>query len=385
MSVRPRPDQPVYPVGSRRLSLLDLLETFLDPAHFERGISRYSDLHVKVGEAVRYRYDGDLVAVEGAATVTAEMAEVLIGAMLEPADAGRLAARPPVDVDCAYAWPERSLNFRVNAFRDKEGLAAAIRVLPAWIPPVDQLGFPDPRVPRDIVAAQQGFVIVTGVTGSGKSTTIASFLQHITQHRPVRVITLEDPIEYALPTGRALVSQREVGRDVTSFSEGLRSALREDPDVIFVGEVRDRETASLALTAAETGHLVVTTLHTRDSKGAITRLLDLFPAERGKELASQLSFALGWVIAQRLVERAGGKGRRVAFEVLRNTVGVSNIIRTGNWQQIYSMLETQQREGMTTLEKHLTELALTGEITPEEAARQANDVATVQRLLNAGR
>jgi len=196
------------------------------------------------------------------------------------------------DVDAAYDWAGRQASFRLNAFTDRDGLAAVVRVLPRVVPPPSGLGFPEDRVWKEITEAQSGLVLVTGITGSGKSTTVASLLQQINRTRPVRIITLEDPIEYVLGDEAGMVSQRQVGRHVGSFAAGLRSALREDPDVIFVGEMRDRETVALALTAAETGHLVFSTLHTRDARGALSRIVDLFPAERTRELCSQISFSL---------------------------------------------------------------------------------------------
>jgi twitching motility protein PilT len=230
------------------------------------------------------------------------------------------------------------------------------------------------------VEAHQGLAIVTGITGSGKSTTIASLLQYVNRTRHVRIITLEDPIEYVIEDDKALVSQRQVGIHVPSFADGLRSALREDPDVIFVGEMRDRETAGLALTAAETGHLVVSTLHTRDARGALSRIVDLFPAERARELCSQLSFSLTWVIAQNLLNRKDGSGRVPAMEVLRNNKAVANLIRTGAWHQIDSTLETQGKDGMITLERHLAELVKAGVVSREEAIRYVGDSSFSSRL-----
>jgi twitching motility protein PilT len=326
------------------------------------------------------RLDGDLLPMRDAEPLTLPAFEGLVHPLLTDPQIARLARRPPEDVDAAYDWRERGVSYRLNVFVDRDGPACVIRVLPRTVPSPAKIGFPDERVWRDVVSAQQGLVLVTGITGSGKSTTIASLLQEINRSRPVRMVTLEDPIEYVLADERALISQRQVGSHVESFSAGLRSALREDPDVIFVGEMRDRETAGLALTAAETGHLVVSTLHTRDTRGALSRIVDLFPSERFKELCSQLSFGISWVIGQKLVARADGRGRVVAMEVLRNNAAIANLMRTGNWQQIQSMIETQGKDGMNTLEKHLVELVATKAITREEAIRQANDPAIANRL-----
>ena len=233
---------------------------------------------------------------------------------------------------------------------------------------------------QEIVTLEQGLVIVTGVTGSGKSTTVASLLRRRARDRGERIITLEDPIEYVLEGDRALISQRELGTHLESFSGGLRSALREDPDVIFVGEIRDPETAALALTAAETGHVVLTTMHTRDARGAMTRLVDIFPMDRTNEICSQLSFSLHSVIAQKLVPRSDGKGRRVAMEVMVNHSSIANLISTGKWAQIPATLETHRKNGCITLDQHLKQLVEDGSVDMEAALRSANS-ASLQAML----
>ena len=241
----------------------------------------------------------------------------------------------------------------------------------------------DPQVVKDILNLRQGLVIISGITGSGKSTTIASILEELNRTAKMRVITLEDPVEYVMKADQCLISQREVGKDCRTFAGGLRSALREDPDVVFVGEVRDIETASLALSAAETGHLVVTTLHTRDAAGVISRIVDLFPAERNREIMSQLSFGLAYVIAQKLVPKADGSGRVPSFEILKNVPSIGNLIRTGNWHQIYATMQLAAKERMMTMEKHLQDLMRRGVITREMALRYANDASQIQTDKNA--
>ena len=298
----------IYRVGDRQCGLLDLLELFLRKEFLEDGVARVSDLHLKSGQPARFRLDGDLITVPGAAPLTDPIMEGLLTPVLGEEAMANLRKRPPEDVDASFEWSERATSFRLNAFVEREGLACVFRVLPREVPQPQDLGFPSDQVWREIVGMKQGLVLVTGITGSGKSTTIASFLRHIGRTRAVRVITLEDPIEYILPTDKALVSQRQVGVHVGSFAGGLRSGLREDPDIIFVGEMRDRETTALALTAAETGHLVLSTLHTKDAKGALSRIVDMFPPERFKELCSQLSFSLSWVVGQKLVMRMDGRG-----------------------------------------------------------------------------
>jgi len=370
----------VYRVGERLCGMLDLLGFFLREEFFEGGVPRVSDLHLKSGQPARLRVDGELIPVTGATALTDEIMATLLTPVLGEKRMAGLRRQPPQDVDASFDWADRSTSFRINAFVEREGLACVFRILPREIPQPKDLGFPTDLAWREIVEMNQGLVLVTGITGSGKSTTIASLLRHIGRHRAVRLITLEDPIEYIMPNERALVSQRQVGLHVGSFAEGLRSGLREDPDIIFVGEMRDRETAGLALTAAETGHLVFSTLHTKDAKGALSRIVDLFPPERFKELCSQLSFSLSWVIGQKLVNRANGRGRRPAMEILRNTPAMSNLIRNGVWQQIESSIETQAREGMITMEGSLIQLVEKGEITPEEALRHVNNPSIRSRL-----
>jgi len=370
-------DTRIYRVGDRESSMLDLLRRFVEEGYRQGGVWRLSDLHLKVGEPARYRFDDAVEPLPGAAPLSEPVLRRLIYPLLDERQRQRLERSPPLDVDAGYDMGGDGPSFRINVFHDRDGLACAIRVLPKAIPAVETIGFPDERVWREIVEMRQGLVIVTGITGSGKSTTVASLLQHVNRNRPVRIITLEDPIEYVLLSERAMISQREVGRHLGSFDDGLRAALREDPDVIFVGEMRDRETTALALSAAETGHLVLSTLHTRDARGAITRIVDMFPRERVQEISTQLSFGLSHVIAQKLVPRADGAGRRVAMEVLKNILPIANLIRSGRWQQIYSALESHRRAGTITLERHLAELVREDEVTLEVARRYANDPSLV--------
>jgi twitching motility protein PilT len=346
-------------------------------------MSRYSDMHLKVGHPVSFRYDGDLRPVSEGAPLTQEIVQALLYPMLREEHWNRLQNEPFSDIDAAWEWPEKGIAFRLNIFHDRDGVAAVIRALASEVPPLDEIGFPDEAVWQDICRLQNGLVLLTGNTGSGKSTTIASLANHINEHRPVRIISLEDPIEYVFKSKAALFSQRELGRHIPSFAAGLKSALREDPDIILVGEMRDRETISLALTAAETGHLVFSTLHTRDCQGAITRIIDMFPAERTKEMSTQLSMSLSYVICQKLVSKNGG-GRCVAMEILKNTLPVANLIRTGALQQIATMLETQSKDGMMTLEAHLKILVRKGIISVVEAMDSANDPAALQMLLSRG-
>ena len=374
------PNKKVYKVQGDLRSIIDLLHSFADPELEVDGMPRISDLHMKVGEPVRYRYDGQLETLDEGEVLTEELIRELIFPLISDAQRQSLKEDLCCDIDAGYEWAEQKINFRLNIFRDRDGIACVMRMLPKHIPEVDEIGFMNDEVWQNLVRLKQGLVLVTGVTGSGKSTTIASILDYINKSRKVRVITLEDPVEYVFPSEQALISQREVGRHVTSFVSGLRSALRENPDIIYIGEIRDTETAQLALSAAETGHLVLSTLHTKDVKGTFSRIVDMFPDSRGSEISAQLSFSLAYAISQKLLSRKTGLGRVPVFEVLRNNLGVANLIRSSKLHQIYGKMETSQGEGMNTLEQHLIQMVQRDLITKSEAIAHANDAAVVNRL-----
>ncbi len=367
--------EPVYectcPDGQRRtLSMMDLLRQFKQDEYMEGGMSRISDLHLKCGSPPYYRIDNEMVSWsdQDQDRLTDGLIRRLIKGMLSPDQRERLDDIAEIDASYSVA----GLSFRMNIYRDRQGIAAAIRVLPIQIPEIETIGFPDDYVWQHIVNLRQGLIIVTGITGSGKSTTLASLIERINTTRRCHVVTLEDPIEYTFTNKLAAISQRQVGRDTATFAGGLRAVLREDPDIILIGEMRDRETMQNALTAAETGHLVLTTLHTRDAKGVVPRIIDMFAEDRREEVAAQLSLCLTWVLAQKLVVKSDGLGRRVAMEILRNTSAVAALIRNNNIPQIYSAMQTGAREHMCTLEKCLADLCLEGKISPEEAERWAN-------------
>ena len=352
-----------------KVSILDMLTYFE-----EHGAMRVSDLHLKVGAPPTYRIDGDLVKIKGP-DVTSETAKQLIYPLLSEDNIHKLTREQ--SVDCSYRL--RSLQFRINVFKENDGIAAAIRALSLDVPTVEQIGFPN-NIWEDIVDRKHGLVLLTGITGSGKSTTIASLIHRINEKHACRVITVEDPIEYIYPQNRSIISQREVGKDVKSFLHGLRAMLREDPDVIFVGEMRDPETIAMTLMAAETGHLVFSTLHTRDAIGSVTRILDYFPAGRQSEVRNQMSLGLAYVISQKLVPKKDGTGRLAAMEILNNNYAVANLIRTGKIEQVYTQLQTKTRdlpdEKMMTMEKHLAILVKQGKIELLEAKKWANNIKT---------
>jgi len=366
----------VYPTENKgQLSIQDML------AYFEQmGTMRVSDLHLKVGAPPTYRVDGDLEKLKGP-VLTKEMAEQLILPLLSETNIDKL--RELHSVDCSYRLA--ATHFRINVFKENDGICAAIRALSTDIPTVESIGFPN-DIWKDIINRKNGLVLFTGVTGAGKSTTIASLINRIAEERACRIITIEDPIEYIFEQRHSLVSQREIGRDVSSFTDGLRSMLREDPDIIFVGEMRDAETIGMTLMAAETGHLVFSTLHTRDTAGTIMRVLDYFPPGRQNEVRNQLSLGLAYIISQKLIPRKDGKGRIAAMEILNNNYATANLIRTGKVEQIYSQLQTKTSdrydEKMIAMERHLARLVKAGKIDIDEARKWANNLTTFAEAMN---
>jgi len=372
---------PFYRAGLERLTFAEILESFVDPTKKSGNFHRISDMHVKIGLPVSFRTDDELIPIAKGTPITEEAMLHMLKILLSEKQLAQITdPDAPMDVDTAYEWLEHGVNFRLNVFRDRDGLAYVMRVLSSSIPLIQDVGLPSETIWKDITALKRGLVLVTGVTGSGKSTTISSLINHVNLTRKSRIITLEDPVEFIFKNESSMVSQRQVGQDVHSFSAGLKSALRENPDVIFVGEIRDTETATLALSAAETGHLVFSTLHTRDAKGALSRIVDMFPAEQAKFICLQLSFSLSYVLSQKLVPRMDASGRILVMEVLKNVPAIGNLIRTGNWQQVYSAMETQSREGMLTMEQHLLFLYQHGIISQESAIAYANDASLIERL-----
>ena len=357
----------IYPGSDGSLlSMIDLL------TYFEKqGAMRVSDLHIKMGTVPAYRVDGELVKLKGA-PITKELFEGLVFPLIGPKNIATL--RRETAVDCSYRLGE--IQFRINVFLENDGMAAAIRALGLDIPKPESIGFPNSAW-QDIVRRKHGLVLFTGITGAGKSTTIASLIERINENRACRIMTLEDPIEYIFKQKNSMISQREIGRDVDRFSAGLRAMMRQDPDIIFVGEMRDAETVSLTLTAAETGHLVFSTLHTRDAVGTITRILDFFPEGRQDEVRNQLSLGLAYVLSQKLLPRKDARGRGVAMEILNNNYAVANLIRKGKIEQIYSILQVKTQdqpiERMITLERHLAQLVKRGVVDLLEAQKWAND------------
>ena len=268
------------------------------------------------------------------------------------------------ELDCAYAIPGLG-RFRVNVFMQRKGLGGVFRVIPEKILTPQELNLPQSIM--DLIDVDRGLILVTGPTGSGKSTTLAALIHHINMTRESHILTVEDPVEFVHQNIKALVNQREVGSHTKTFANALKAALREDPDIMLVGELRDLETISLALTAAETGHLVFGTLHTNSAAKTIDRIIDVFPSGQQQQIRTMLSESLRGVVAQTLFSRADGQGRVAAYEILRNTKAIANLIRENKIHQIASMMQTGHSSGMVLFEKYIDDLVKTGKVSAADA------------------
>jgi twitching motility protein PilT len=322
-----------------------------------------TDLLITAGAPPLARVDGQLGPIEGAPKLTHDDLQQIVLGMLDPEHRAELLEKRQIDFSFNWAGVAR---LRANAFVQRGSLALSLRVIPYEIPTFDQLGLP-PVCDR-LVDLPQGLVLVTGPTGAGKTTTLASMIDSINTRRSVHIITIEEPLEYVHHHKRAAVNQREVGVDCHSFAEALRASLREDPDVLLVGEMRDLETIQTAITLAETGHLVFATLHTNDAAATIDRIVDVFPAERQDQVRVQVAGSLAAVISQRLLPRIGG-GRVAAFEVLIATYAVRNLVRDSKSAQLRNAIATGGEHGMQTLEASLSDLVARGLVTYEDACR----------------
>lgn len=324
-----------------------------------------TDIHIAADAPPLLRIDGNLIPVEGHAPYRAEDIERLAETMLPQDLQDQFLER--AQIDFSFSWEEHT-RFRGNMFRQQGAISLALRAIPRQIPTMEELLLPP--VLGQLCQRQQGLVLMTGPTGSGKSTTQAAMIGHINATQRRHILTLEDPIEYVHSHDRSLVSQREIGSDVLTFQDGLRAALREDPDVVLVGEMRDPESIATTLTVAETGHLVLATLHTNDASTALDRIIDVFPSGRQSQIRVQLAASLAAVVAQRLVPRVGG-GLIAAFEILLANSGSRGLIREGKTHQIRNVISQSVREGMQTLEQSLSVLVAHGLITYEDAVERA--------------
>lgn len=334
-----------------------------------------SDLHLQVGLPPILRVDGALVPVTGADALTEESVEALVFAILDEDQKQILLKDKEFDFSFAFGDLGR---FRVNAFHERGNLAAALRLIPNEVLTIEQLGLP--QIVNKFADYPRGLVLVTGPTGSGKSTTLAALVHKINNDRAAHIITIEDPIEFTHKSKKSVIVQREVHYDTYSFSAALRSSLREDPDVVLIGEMRDLETIAAAITIAETGHLVFATLHTNSASQSIDRMIDVFPPHQQPQIRAQLSNILMSIVSQRLVPSIGG-GRIAAAEILVATPAVRNIIREGKAHQLEAVIQTGAEFGMQSMDKTLVSLIHNGTISYDEARNYAVDLDELDRLM----
>jgi twitching motility protein PilT len=336
-----------------------------------------SDLHVTVGSPPVVRVRGKLEALEGAEPLDAETTQALLYRVLNTEQQKRLELERQIDL--AHAVPGLA-RFRVNVYFQRESLGAAFRQIPQDIKSLEELGLP--ATLHELTTKPRGLVLVTGPTGSGKSTTLAALIDEINRSRSEHILTIEDPVEFVHAHKRCIVNQREIGVDARGFGEALRAALRQDPDVILLGEMRDLETISTALTAAETGHLVFGTLHTQSAPGTIDRIIDVFPAEQQEQVRVQLATTLQGIVTQALLPTADGVGRVAALEILYPDDAVRNLIRQGKVEQVYSVMQTNTSRGMQTLEQALADLTVRGVITKDVAMGATSKPDQFESLLD---
>jgi len=354
-------------VVERDFALADALVRLLE--------SGASDLHLTAGARPAMRLHGELTQIADLDVLSSEVIRRTVYSILTQAQREKF--EESLELDFSYSLPGRA-RFRVNVYQQKESLGAAFRVIPFEIKTIEELGVPP--VVGNFSMLPRGFVLVTGPTGSGKSTTLAALVDMANRQRSDHIMTVEDPIEFLHSHKRCLVNQREIGQDTKSFGNALKHVLRQDPDIILVGEMRDLETISVALTAAETGHLVFATLHTQDAAQTIDRVIDVFPPHQQQQIRQQLAGALQGVICQTLCRTSDGKGRAVATEVLVATPAVRNLIREGKTHQIYSAMQAGAQHGMHTMDQHLAELVRSHRITYETGLEKCHHVEDFTRL-----
>ena len=338
-----------------------------------------SDLHLIPGYPAVMRLHGELSELDSH-VIGSDLIERLIAEFGPPNLAERFRVEKSADFSFELSRGESVNRFRVNVFYSENHAAACLRIIPPAIPDLEWAGFPESLANR-IANLHEGLVILTGMSGSGKTTSLAILVNQFHARGGRRIITVEEPIEYRFPRkGNSVVTQREVGTDVLSFADGLRSGLRQDPDVILVGEIRDRETAQMALSAAETGHLVLTSLHTRDAKGAISRYADFFPQEVQPEIRSQLSIGLRAIICQKLLpDVLPGQKRHLALEILWNTFTIASSIRQNRLETIDNYLLTRREDGMLSFDESIRQLMSDGQITKEVAEQNVRDLSILRR------
>ena len=366
-SLAPATTTPDAPARSTVTPMEDLLRLVIE--------ERASDLHISVGAPPVVRMRGHLVKLEMRA-LTAEDTETLARGITSEANMQRVNEEGSVDFGFTFRGDNR---FRVSVYRQKGCVGIALRLVPRSLLTLEEIGFP--KTVNELLYLPRGLILVTGPTGSGKSTTLASMLNVINETTPSHIITIEDPIEYFHEHKRGIINQREIGVDVPTFADGLRRALRQDPDVILVGEMRDLETMETAITAAETGHLVFSTLHTTGAARTVDRVVDAFPADKQAMIRTQISTNLKAVVSQLLLPRADGHGRVAAFEIMINTPSIAALIRDNKTFRIPNDILTGSKYGMVSLETSLTDLYLRGFISLEQVMSKAQDPQAAQQLI----
>ncbi len=350
--------------------LIELLEVMIE--------INASDLHITVGAKPKIRVNGELINMENYASLTPTNAQNLCYSIMTELQKKKLEEN--FDVDFSFGVSQLS-RFRANVYIQRGTVAGAFRVIPYEIPPFERLGIP--TVVQTFAHLPKGIVLVTGPTGSGKSTTLAALINKINKERKVHIITIEDPIEFTYSHEQALIDQREIGSDVPTFASALKHILRQDPDIILVGEMRDLETIQAAITTAETGHLVFATLHTNSAPETINRIIDVFPPNQQSQVRTQLSVSLQGIVTQTLIKRKDGKGRVLSMEILIPNAAIRNLIRENKIPQIYSTMQMGQAEtGMMTMNQSLLSLYKRGLITYEAALDSSMDKKTLQRELD---
>lgn len=349
------------------MDILELIKKCID--------MKASDLHITVAVPPIMRINGSLQQLEGE-SLTQEDTRNLVGQILDSQQLQQLEDRG--ELDCSFSSPGVG-RFRVNVFKQRGSYGMAIRAVFLSIPSMEELGIPNAA--RELAEKPRGLVLVTGPTGSGKSTTLSAMIDYINHNRSCHIITLEDPIEYIHRHNKSIINQREIGHDSHSFANALRASLRQDPDVILVGEMRDLETIATAITAAETGHLVLSTLHTLGAAKTIDRIIDVFPPHQQQQIKVQLSSVLQGIISQQLLPTKDASGRIAAFEVMTATPGVRNLIREGKTHQIQNTIQTGSKFGMQSMDSYLVELYKRGKISHDTLMTQSVDLEVVKRII----
>ena len=360
------------PVAARMAESEMMIPDLLDQT-MQKGAS---DLHLTAGSPPVIRYLGDLVRLSDYPVLTPQGLRTMIYSIISQKQREKL--EQELELDLSYSLPGKA-RFRVNVYFQRDSIGAAFRMIPFEVKPLQDLSLPP--VVGEFARLPRGFVLVTGPTGSGKSTTLASLVDIVNTERSCHIMTVEDPIEFLHRHKASIVNQRELGTDTHSFGEALKHVLRQDPDVILVGEMRDLETIQTAITAAETGHLVFATLHTQDAPQTIDRIIDVFPSHQQQQIRVQLATTLQGVVTQQLLQTADGRGRAVVAEVLVATPAVRHLIREGKVHQIYSVMQAGGRYGMRTMDASLAQLVKAGKITQQLAIERCHDPEELNRLM----